>query len=514
MMQLSSALGATEIRVTFGCETAVCTPDTVDATCEALIAKHGPGIPTFTYWGPAREQFQPEEEKTAEQEQPFPLVTETALVLPSEPTYSDWDTQVVDESAKTRIEAIHEALTANGVQVNASEQLYATGTRMAREGYSTQESRKVKHDRSMPLRDAGEALCQAVRDEQREDIFLSAREAADSIETNGQITLAGKALTETAIRGLLTKIDSPAMTYVIGVGRRILDEAGNEAPDYAAMLQDRAKIAEVLQYELRRRGDVELKLRTRANPGDIYAVVTPSYVDADAPKLVPSIVEAFSSDAKGTWRYDPATTSWELQASVWTPTTVQEQAVGEPFRGYGSFQSRDNGTGRFRGGGGVEMLRCLNASVYLAKSAKVSRVHRGTILEDISLVVDAAAKSIETLIKIWADSRLQVVALPAPEDRPTPIEVAIPGFWRALLTDRRSELQGVLTGKVETHVSNLSAAYFDERRDKSQIVRSDFGQGWTRYIQDLSAPTQRDGEIAISQWLANRRPMRYEAANS
>jgi hypothetical protein len=512
-MQLSSALGATEIRVTMGPQTVVCAPDKVDEICEALLTKHGPGIPTFTYWGPAREQFQPEEEKT--DEQPFPLVTETALVLPSEPTYSEFGEgkQIVDQSATVRIEAMHEALKANGVNVDASEQLYATGTRMAREGYATQASRKSDHDRSMLLRDAGEALCQAVRDEQREDILLSAREAADSIKTNGKITLADKTLTETAIRGLLTKLDSPAMTYVIRVGRRILDEAGNEVPDYAAMLQDRAKIAEVLQYELRRRGDVELKLRTRKNPGDIYAVMTPSYVDADAPKLVPLIVEAFSSDAKGTWNYDPSTTSWELQASVWTPTPVQEQAVGEPFRGYGSYQSRDNGTGRFRGGGGVAMLKCLNASVYLAESAQVSRVHRGMILEDIGLVVDAAAKSIETLIKIWADTRQQVVPLPTQEHTPTPIEVAIPGFWRALLTDRRSELQGVLTGKVERHVHELTMAYFGERRDKSQIVRSDFGQGWTRYMQDQSAPTQRDGEIAISQWLANRRPMRFEAAN-
>ena len=100
---------------------------------------------------------------------------------------------------------------------------------------------------------------------------------------------------------------------------------------------------------------------------------------------------------------------------------------------------------------------------------------------------------------------LDVTSLP---DAPT--IAPPPGFWSYALRDRRSELATVLPGRSATHVEGLTAAYFSERRDSSRIVRSDFAQGWTKYIQSQGADVRREAESAIADWMVNDRPMACE----
>jgi hypothetical protein len=77
---------------------------------------------------------------------------------------------------------------------------------------------------------------------------------------------------------------------------------------------------------------------------------------------------------------------------------------------------------------------------------------------------------------------------------------------------RRGELVGVLPGRTESHVKALAMAFGEERRDRSQLVRADFAQGFTRYIQDQSAPVRRDAESAIARWVVNRERVSFVAA--
>lgn len=422
----------------------------------------------------------------------------------------------IDPKAKARIDALQAELRAGGVtgigfkgEGGDGDQYYANGTRMLDMGYRTQDQRKIEHDNSLPAVQAATGLAQCVIAEHREDRLCTAREFANAIATNGKLTVFGKQLTEQAIRGLMARIKSPALGYLLGVRDRIAAEVKkqeeNRNPFY--MMGDRNSLAQVLRYECLRFGDVELKLRTRnSTNNDIFAIVSPKFAPADAPEVIAQIVDQLPAEAKGTWTYHPESTTWELRASVWTPTPVEEQAVGEPFSGFVSFRARDNGTMRFRGGGGIDVLRCLNASVYVAEGASTDRVHMGKVLYDIKEMMASATNAISILCKAWGKNRDIEVPLPKDEDdRPVPLEVAMPGFWRALLTDRKSELAQVLPGRTETHVAGLTRSFFAERRDENRLVRSDFGQAWTRYIQDLPIPDQRGGETAIADWLMSER---------
>jgi hypothetical protein len=440
--------------------------------------------------------------------------------------FSDWGDgqQIVDQAARARIEAQHAALRAGGVAVDAGEQLYATGTRMAAGGYATQDGRKREHDAQGPIKLAGAALIGAVEGEGRTDHDMSAADFARQLTVNGKIAVAGFNLSEQAIRGLVVRLDqrnpqgvgfySPMAGYVFGLRNRIADEFAKPEADrnVKGISEDRAKIAEILRFECLRAPEVRMRLRTRNAPHDIFAIVSQSYVAADAPTVVPQILAGLPADAKGSFAYNPATTRWELRASVWTATPVAEQAVGEAFRGYGTFGSRDDGGGSFTGGGGVELLRCLNASTYTAAGTNTNRRHMGAILADVDKMIVAARKAIDVLCNAWGTNRSAEIALPvpaAPAPRPMTIEQAIPGFWRSLLTAQQGELARLIPGKTETHVKALSDAYHAERRDPSKLVRADLAQGWTRYIQGQDGEVRRNAEAAIGSWLVSGSAVGY-----
>jgi hypothetical protein len=429
------------------------------------------------------------------------------------PVYSTWTEQTVDVAAKERIEQQQAALIAGGVAVNAAEQFYATGTRMAVEGYETQNARKAEHDAMTLVRDAAHQIIEMVRAEKRVDVETSAADMARGVHVNGIVSMNGLRMTETALRGICGRLQSPCLGFLLGLRERVSEELAKpeDERDMAAVRHDKETIAEVMVRELKRRPDLRFKLRTRTAQGlqDIFAAVSPSYGVADAPEALARLVDALPADARGATAYDPTTTGWELRASVWTPTPVAEQAVGEAFKGFASFRSRDNGTGRLDGGGGIELLRCLNASTYVADGVGASRIHRGAILDDVAVMVDAATAAIEVLCKAWGTKRAQAIEVPSG----VPLEDAIPGFWRALLTDRSSELSAVLPGRTDHHIEGLTTAFFNERREESYLSRADFAQGWTKYIQTQGTEQRRDAERAVGAWMVNNvKPLRYVEA--
>lgn len=416
---------------------------------------------------------------------------------------------VVDDAAKSRIEGLHATLARNGVEVDTSQQFFATGTRMADIGYDTQRQRKAEHDAKTSVRDAAHALATAVRDEKREDRVITAGDLGKAIQSNGKVSAFGLRLTEQAIRGLCTRLESPALGYLLGVRNRVAETRSMRdvakrdgllavaAKHDAALHADNAKIADVLAHELFRAADTKLKLRTRQNPGDVYAIVSPGYVPADAPAVLGEILAELPRDAKASWAYDPVSTRWELRAEVFTTTPVDEQAVGEPFEAFVSFQSKDNGTSSFRGGGGIVLIRCLNASTYLADGVSTNRRHMGRIMHDIRAMTEKSAEAMHALCAAWGENRAATVEVPSGVS----INDAIPGFWRYLLRDTRSELAGVLPGRTDGHVKGLTQAFHDERRVKGSLVKSDFAQGWTRYIQDTPTDVRRNAESAVGEWL-------------
>jgi hypothetical protein len=130
---------------------------------------------------------------------------------------------------------------------------------------------------------------------------------------------------------------------------------------------------------------------------------------------------------------------------------------------------------------------------------------------DVERMIAESLKAVDVICAAWGRQRKAEVPLPAKVG--ITLNEAIPGFWRALLTDRTSAFQGVLPGRTEEHVGALTHAYALERRDPDRLVRSDFVQAWTKYIQVKPADVRREAERAAGAWLVNdTREMAYVEA--
>lgn len=486
-------------KITLGSETKIATESEAMTVMDALVAAHGGGVPTCKPCD-SHGNLLPEGKEEEIPPPPPSAITVTSHVEnntpPKTPQYSDWGNTVVDQDAKKRIETMHSAIAgAGGPKVNTGNQFFETGTRMAAEGYATQTKREQEHKAQIMLREAISQLQETVSDEIRRDYQFSAKEIANLIAVeDGDLFIKDHLVREHALRGIVTRLESPALNYLLGLRERINTNRGRAGADHELIAKDAAKMADTLRYECLRNPDVVYKLRMREFPQDIYAALSPTFGVADAPMVMEQILESMPKDARGSWAYDPETTGWELRASIWTPVPVAQQAVGEPFEGYVSLSSRDNGTGRFNGGGGINLLRCLNASTYNAGEA-LSRTHRGKILFDVNAMIAKSLKAIEALCVAWGKGRETKVEVPSG----IRIEDAIPGFWRSLL--KEGELAGVLTGRKENHVKELSKNYFEQRRDNEKVVLSDFAQGWTRYIQKQPTEIRREAEQAVGNWI-------------
>jgi hypothetical protein len=424
------------------------------------------------------------------------------------PQLSTWETQVMDEKARERIETQEATFAQHGVTIDRSHQAYASGTRMADMGYQTQTDRRADFDKLPLAVDELRRLESVITGEKRHERVIKARDFARLLTVNGAVKVDGYRLREAAIRNLVARLDSPALRYLLGLRERIMDKEAT--PEQKA--HDKALLLSTLQGEADRFGDVELKLRLRDGVGDCFTIVSPTYTVADFPTAKPVIERYIPGGARAQVSYDQTSTTWEARIETFTPTPVQEQAVGEAFRAYASIRSGDAGFDGYEGGGGLELLRCLNATTFLALLEQASRRHVGNVTRDLPALIRAALRGVDAAIEAWGIARNQVIELPTVGEKLIPIEVAVPGFYRNMLTARRGELVGVLPGRTETHVAGLVDAYGHQRRNAAQVTRADLANGWTNYQQTFPAPVQRAAESAIGSWLRKAEPVRYLAA--
>ena len=420
-----------------------------------------------------------------------PVVQAAYLGAPKEPH--------MPESVKARIDRQHAAIQASGIDVakaaTKAAQVAPNGTAMWESGYAEQDKRKKDHDQKLPFAQMAEMADAEIKAENRLDVEMSAADFARGLSVNGSILVNGKKLTEQAIRGLANRLESPMLSYVLGLHDRMIDNS--KRGNTAAMQADKAKIAEIIAHECRHNPDAKLKLRTR-NGGidDCFAVLSPSYSEYDAPRAIARLARAVPKDAKGSWVYDAKSTQWEVRAPLWTPTPVQEQAIGEAFEVYASFRGRDNGTSSLFGGGGFTLIRCYNATTYTAAS-ELSRVHRGKMDADVERMIVLCKKAFDTAVTAWGVARETEIPLTAEERK------AGDKFLAGLFTEMLSEkpLASVLPGRKADHASALTMHFHAERRNRETLVRADLAQAWTRYIQGQPSDVRRDAESAIGAWL-------------
>jgi len=496
------------VRITHAGVSIEATPETWQARLDELIKSSG-------------QPFSPATKIEMVEKTDEPTEAETMAAAKARGLSWGAEGDVVDPEAVARLARFDAAMAEAGETVRREGQVAKAGTRMADIGYQTQHGRRADFLAGETIRDVMATAVSTIEAEKRTDLRVTAGQLAGGLKMNGAVTWNGLKFKEQAIRGLLSRFDSPALRYVLGLRDRITerDEHGNYVATKVGQQLDRDALVDVLQRECKRFPEAELILRTREGLGDVFTVVSPGYTNADFPKVAPILAAELPGDARGQFIYNQATTRWQLRARVWTPTPVAEQAIGEPFEGFGTFSGGDAGLTGLSSGGGFLLLACYNAGILEQMLAAITRrVHRGDVLRDVRKMVGSMTKAIDLLIGAWGQARQTTIELPTKVvnevEQLIPLEQAIPGFFLGMLTQRKGELVGVLPGRSKKHVDGLTAAYFDQRRDPEHVTRADLANGWTRYLQGERTDVQLDAQKAIGRWLVNPKgqPVSYVAA--
>jgi hypothetical protein len=362
---------------------------------------------------------------------------------------------------------------------------------------------KHDHDHILRASEAVKELVSLVKAEARRDIQITAGDLSKHISlTTGKISAFGMKLTMQAIRGLFFRLESPATGYVFGLNDRMIeaDRKGNQAAKDA----DRQWMLETIQFELSRQSDKKLLLRLRESAGNIFAVLSPSYENADITTIYPEILAAIPETANGSFAYDPGSTGWDVRINLNRSDAI-DKVVGEPVSAFASLQSRDNGTKAFAGYGGLLILACQNGMTYAAKTKATRRVHKSGIQYDIPNILAATGESVATLAKAYGAGRYHVVPSIGNEAE------CVRGYYAWLLRDRRSELQGIIPGRFNDHAPDMVHAFQEQRRNGSQITRADLMNGLTKFVQRESSVVRRDAEAAIGKWLVGNGRLECEA---
>lgn len=400
------------------------------------------------------------------------------------------------------VQAVHDEL---GTQLP---RLYhEPGTQILRQdaAHRTLERRRERHAHAQPLVTAAAELIDTVKAERRRDIPVTAGELARQLTCNGLLRVGGYQLREHALRGLMSRLGSPALGYLLGMRDRM---ASNGDPGH----RDREHLLATVQHELKQADSTPLVLRTRDEHRDVYAVVSPGYGVADAPDVIPALLADLPDDARGTTAYDPSTTAWEIRMSLYTPKPSETVAIGEPFEGFASWASRDAGNGRLRRNGGIVVVSCLNAACMPIDLNVQGFVHRRGIRDRVSAAIPEAMRAMHRVAQVWGLARTDRIPHPTtPAGDLIPLEHVIPGFFRAMLTARRGEYAHIMAGRTEEHVRALSVTYEHERRNHVEHTRGDLAQAWTRYAQDHDLATQGRLEQATGQWLLSGAPVDHVA---
>jgi hypothetical protein len=334
LIEISDAQKATLVRLTIGEHSEECTP--IDAVERAgkLYQLHGT-FPAFKYFAPASSADAapvPVSLAASPVQAPLAPVSSVSAVSvgrdddpPSEPSqaptqatgealgYSNFGAgnQILDAAARIRLNTVYDRLEKAGVigiERDKTVAGYAPGTRMAQIGYVNQENRRREFLQLRPAEQVCEALTARVQSERRADVEIGSHEFADAIAANGKIRFRNLRIGEQALRGLFLRADAPGLSYALALRDRMAasyavtkneDTAADDKAIAETLLHaDGAQLATLIRHEVKRAPEVALKLRTRANPGDIFAIVSPSYTNADAPEALKEILPQLPKDGQ------------------------------------------------------------------------------------------------------------------------------------------------------------------------------------------------------------------------
>ena len=259
--------------------------------------------------------------------------------------------------AVERIEEQNLWLNTNGF--NMAPPLYAPGTRVVALGDDNYRLHRQAVEEMPLFGEAADAICDRIRDEEREDVLVPLDQVAMDID--GSLWVHGRNL----------ELEQPAFMQLahlggFGMGAR-----------YLSQRCDPVLRAENVNAQLFKAGQRQLCLRSRLGSSgnrQVFATVTPTYSAVDSDKVLGAVEHALI-DAHTELYYDG---TGIRGTALWMPDEIVDLAAGDIFKTGVRIETDDTGRGRIRISGVVWRNRCLNLIIIGEGEVEtVAAVHRG-----------------------------------------------------------------------------------------------------------------------------------------
>lgn len=211
--------------------------------------------------------------------------------------------------------------------------------------------------------------------------------------------------------------------------------AGKDAPGpriIAARVRDRAPSTD------------EQGVLVDAGGPEVFAAVSANYPTFDGDKIAEAFARAMPPDARGTVRYDAATTGTRFDALFQTTVQPEHFVCGEVFRTGIRVRANDSGDGSIVVRAIAFQNLCLNLIIVDRACREIARIrHIGTVHElqlEFAKALAKAMRAIEPFLRQWgyACGEDLVARLTADGAKlPSNPDDIMRGIFRGLLTSRR-----------------------------------------------------------------------------
>jgi len=492
------------VEVVHGGETVLTTVDEWEDVCNALIAKHGNGVPKVRTLTEAEiaAHTAPKPTPRTPSVRPalrlVPPVQATPVPSASPLAVPAGRINVLGQARSTAdLEAARQAGFA------PKHPLYDRGSQVNEIGVANARKARADFDAMPTIGTACRDLSARVASEYRQDCMVATRDL--TMDPSGEMS-DGKGkkalLEERCVGALVTHLGMPAgaSAYLPQVWPEL------RAANVNAWVKDRATSNDT----------VVLRTRDSRAGRAVYGVVSEAYCPFDVDQIAHCVAKASPRDARGTVTYD----GYRTRIEVLFHSTVQpeEFVAGEFFRAGVVITTDDTGGGSVQGSAVVWQNLCLNLIVIDQAEQDLFRIRHlgdvGKLIDRFRTGFDKALGKIDHFIKAWGFACHENIleSLPA-EEKGMRIEDAIPGFFNGII---ERELVPV-RGKRDEVIRHLTREWY---ADDSSAVQAHGGatraavvNAFTRYAHTGQSNPWLETEIerAAGSLLQSRKPLPYIA---
>ncbi len=473
-------------------ETILVNLDNFRANVDALVARHGGGVPKV--------------QTLVDDVQPAPAPAEVVTAPASTPAPVRGVT--VDAAGAARSE--QDSLAAKLAGFSPKPPIYTRGTMVVDLGVDNARLSRLEHDKKPLVEEACMDLVQRIRDEKRIDHRFAASDLRMSNE--------GRLMAPFIVGGELNPLGFPTERTF----RALVNRLGIGGADYLSRCPAKLRATNLNNWVTGRDGlpmpEGEIKLRTRRHPSngrEVFAAVSPKYTSFDCDRIALELRTAIQgTGARGSVVYDGDRMRAE---AIWhTDVQPEEFVAGEFFKAGIIVTSADDGSGSCRVSACVWQNLCLNLIIIDEAEEELARIRHVGSEQRISSMLrqafDAAQDKVGYFVKKWGGAcREDLVKQAANLSKvPYSIEEIIPGYFNGVierdLVPVRGKRQDVVRALVEMNRKDESSA------TRHGFTRAALANAFTRYAHEVNADTWQEDAIqrAAGALVQSTEPLPFE----